>query len=132
MSNENYTLTNDGGVVRASDGAYIPADTGNRDWRDFLAWKDAGGTPAAAPVPAAPVPSCQLWQLQAVMTADQWTQVQAAIAAMNNPTLTAFFQHGTNMIPANSTTLLQLGEGLSLSADQVTALVEQASTVAIP
>lgn len=83
-------------------------------------------------VPVPPVPSCQLWQLQAVMTTDQWTAAQAAVAALNNPAVTAFFAHGTNVIPANSTTLLGLGEAIGLTADQVAALVVQAAAVAIP
>lgn len=108
----------------------IPTDPGNSDYRAVLA---SGVTIAPAPPPPAPLPpSCALWQLQAVMPAAQWTAVQAAIAALNNPVLAAFFAHGTNMIPANSTTLVSLGASLGLSADQVTALVTQAAAVAIP
>ena len=39
-----YQLT-PGGVLRTTDGANIPPDANNKDWRDFLAWKDAGGMP---------------------------------------------------------------------------------------
>jgi hypothetical protein len=87
-------------------------------------------TPAAAPV--APTPSCQLWQLEVVMTAAQWAAAQAAITALNNPAVSAFFAHGTNVIPASSTTLQSLGATIGLSADQVTALVTQAAAVSIP
>jgi predicted DsbA family dithiol-disulfide isomerase len=66
------------------------------------------------------------------MTAAQWSAAQSAIAALNNPVVSAFFAHGTNVIPANSTTLLALGIGMGLTADEVTALVAQASAVAIP
>lgn len=79
-----------------------------------------------------PVPACQLWQLQAVMTPTQWTAVQAAVTALGNAAISAFFAHGTNVIPANSTTLLSLGAAIGLSADQVTALVTQASVISIP
>ena len=82
--------------------------------------------------PPPPVPTCQLWQLQAVMTAAQWTAAQSAVAALNNPDVSAFFAHGTNVIPANSTTLLALGVAIGLSAEQITALVQQASAVSIP
>jgi len=37
-----YTL-NESGVTRG-DGASIPADEGNRDWREYLEWVDAGNT----------------------------------------------------------------------------------------
>ena len=30
-------------IVRFSDGAHIPKDEGNRDYREFLAWEADGG-----------------------------------------------------------------------------------------
>jgi hypothetical protein len=47
-----YKVMATGGVQR-SDGACIPPDSGNADWREYLAWRDAGGTPD----PADPPPS---------------------------------------------------------------------------
>lgn len=96
------------------------------------AWIAAGNEPTPYTPPPALPPTCQLWQLQAVMTAAQWTAVQNAIVALNNPAVSAFFAHGTNVIPANSTTLISLGAAIGLTADQVTALVQQASAVSIP
>lgn len=93
------------------------------------------GTALVAPIlptPPPPVPSCQLWQLQAVMTAAQWSAAQSAVDALNNPAVTAFFAHGTNVIPANSVTLLQLAETLGMTAEQISALVAQAALVSIP
>ena len=99
---------------------------------EIQAWLAAGNTPTPFTAPPAPVPTCQLWQLQAVMTAAQWTAAQSAVAALNNTAVSAFFAHGTNVIPANSTTLLALGEAIGLTADQITALVAQAAAVSIP
>jgi hypothetical protein len=49
-----YKLTNETTVIRLADGAYIPADPANTDYRNFLDWMKAGGTPQAAdPAPAA-------------------------------------------------------------------------------
>lgn len=128
---ETYILTASGAAIRGSDGACIPVDVRNRDYAAFQAWVTAGGvaTPYAAP---AIVYSCQLWQLQAVMTPTEWGQVQTAIAALGNPAISAFFAHGTNSIPSNSTTLLSLGEALGLTTDQIVALVQAASAVVIP
>ena len=39
-----YKLLAAGGVQRA-DGACIPEDEGNADWRDYLAWRADGGVP---------------------------------------------------------------------------------------
>jgi len=77
----------------------------------------------------APGPACYLWQLETVMTPAQWSATAAAVAALNNPSVTAFFKSGTNLIPANSTTLQALGQAIGLTPAQVTALVVQASTI---
>jgi len=128
-----YTLlTASEGVRRDTDGATIPADPGNLDWLAYQAWLIAGNTPTPAPAVAPPVSSCALWQLQAVMTPAQWVAVATAVATLNNAAVSAFFAHGTNVIPANSTTLLSLGATIGLTAAEVAALVASASAVAIP
>ena len=48
-----YKLLAAGGVQR-SDGACIPEDAGNADWRDYQAWLAAGGSPQPAEQPPAP------------------------------------------------------------------------------
>jgi len=127
-----YTLTAGSSVARDADGAMIPADPANADWQIYQVWLAAGNAPSPAPAPPTPVPACQLWQLQSVLSAAQWTAVQSAVAALNNAAVTAFFAHGTNVIPANSTTLLALAATIGLSPAQASALVAQASVVAIP
>ena len=99
---------------------------------EYVAWRSAGGVPLPAVTAPAPVPSCTLWQLQSVMTTAQWVQLQAAITALNNAAVVAFFAHGTSVIPANSTTLISLGATIDLTADQITALVAAAAAVSIP
>lgn len=131
------------GVTRDLDGASVPPDMRNVDWQAYQAWLAAGHAPNPAPVAAPPVATALLWQLEAIcngpppalgFTPPSWAQVQAAVAATNNPALTAFFNVGTNPIPANSTTLIALGAAVAapLSAAQVTALVAAAAAVSIP
>ena len=101
----------------------------------FSAKLGAWGLSSATPSPPGPppgVPSCMLWQLEAVLTPDQWSQIQTAVVAMSKPEVTAFMAHGSNFIPANSTTLIQLGAAIGLTPAEVTALVEKASGVVIP
>jgi hypothetical protein len=95
-------------------------------------WGLSSATPPPDQPPPGGVPSCMLWQLEAILTPEQWSQVQSAVAAMNNPAVTAFAAHGSNFIPANSTTLIQLGAAIGFTPDQVKALVEKASGVVIP
>jgi hypothetical protein len=50
----NYQLTAYGAVERLTDNAYIPPDPGNRDYREYLEWVEAGNEPEPAPVPPVP------------------------------------------------------------------------------
>ena len=58
---ETYALS-ETGVVRGSDGAHIPEDEGNADWRSFLAWQASGKTASPyQPPPSAPQPETVSW-----------------------------------------------------------------------
>jgi hypothetical protein len=52
-----YQLTTSASIIRLSDGATIPNDPGNRDYREYLEWLEAGNTPEPAPAPPPPPPS---------------------------------------------------------------------------
>jgi len=52
-----YQLTTGTSIIRLSDGATIPNDPGNRDYREYLEWLEAGNTPEPAPAPPPPPPS---------------------------------------------------------------------------
>jgi hypothetical protein len=52
-----YQLTTSTSIKRLSDGAFIPNDPGNRDYREYQAWLAAGNTPEPAPAPPPPPPS---------------------------------------------------------------------------
>jgi hypothetical protein len=58
-----YTLNNHGGIVRDSDGAFIPQDQGNSDYQAYLQWVSLGNT--AAPY-SSPAPTAE--QLQKLLT----------------------------------------------------------------
>ena len=50
-----YQLTTGNTILRLADNAFIPPDEGNTDYREYLAWVEAGNTPEPAPEPPAPV-----------------------------------------------------------------------------
>jgi hypothetical protein len=52
-----YQLTTSTSIIRLSDGATIPDDPGNRDYREYLEYLEAGNTPEPAPAPPEPQPS---------------------------------------------------------------------------
>ena len=52
-----YQLTTSTSIKRLSDGAFIPNDPGNRDYREYLDWLEAGNTPEPAPAPPPLPPS---------------------------------------------------------------------------
>ena len=144
-----YTLTsataapNAQPVIRAADSAYIPADAGNSDFQAYLSWLGGGNTPNPYVPPPAPPPTCLLWQLEATcnappsslgFTPPTWAAIGTVISALANPAVTAFFNVGTNPIPATSTTLLAIAARTSpaLTAAQVTTLVMAAAQISIP
>lgn len=50
-----YKLKNDKAIIRTTDNACIPKDQKNRDYKEYLAWLDAGNTPEPAdPEPVDP------------------------------------------------------------------------------
>jgi hypothetical protein len=51
-----YQLTSGDTILRLADNAFIPAAPGNRDYREYLEWLEAGNTPEPAPAPPAPGP----------------------------------------------------------------------------
>lgn len=46
-----YKLTNTTVIVRLSDGVFIPFDSENSDYAEFLKWKKAGNNPSPADPP---------------------------------------------------------------------------------
>lgn len=47
-----YHITANGGLVRDSDGAFIPNDPGNRDYAEFMSWQAEGNSAVPYQPPA--------------------------------------------------------------------------------
>jgi hypothetical protein len=74
-----YTMLQSG-VLRASDGAFIPSDPANTDWQMFQAWLSAGGVPDPYVAPPAPPQAVLPQHLMAQFTADDAAAIQSAIS----------------------------------------------------
>jgi len=58
-----YQLTTTDTILRIADNAFIPPDPDNTDYREYLAWVEAGNTPdpyVAPPTPPEPTPAEKL------------------------------------------------------------------------
>jgi len=86
-----YQLTTGTSIIRLSDGATIPNDPGNRDYREYLDWLDAGNTPEPAPAPPPPPPSyTAFWEGLLATDVYQAIRGQAAISLAMNTAATEF------------------------------------------
>lgn len=81
-----YRLTNDSGVIRLSDNAYIPSDPDNRDWAEYQARLSSGFTPEAAVIPEETIPVMVTMRQArlALLHAGLLDDVEAALLAMGD------------------------------------------------
>ena len=100
------------------------------------------GTVTIADPDNPPPPTCLLWQIEAIcnqppqalgFTPPTWANVTSVIASLNNPALTAFFNVGSNPIPATSVTLAAIAARCTpaINQAQLTAIVQAASQLSI-
>jgi hypothetical protein len=91
MSTIMYQLTTGDSILRLTDNAFIPADTGNRDYAEYLEWLDAGNTPEPAPPPPAPGPDyLAFWDALMVSTVYASIREQSFVSLPMNTLATEF------------------------------------------
>jgi hypothetical protein len=71
-----YQLTTGSTIKRLLDGAFIPADPANIDYRLYLEWANCGNTPAPAdPPPVVPEPTPEQKLAAAGLSLDELKQL---------------------------------------------------------
>jgi hypothetical protein len=118
------------GVRRDIDGACIPSDPDNADWREFLGWREAGNEPGEPPPAPAPVPAeVALWQARVALARRQLlAPANAAIGASGDAALQAAWEYG-NTISRGSPALAALAGALSLDEATIDALFVEAAAI---
>ncbi len=98
---ETYALTATTGIIRGSDGAHIPADPNNSDYRAFLAWQASGKVATPYVAPPAPVPSVVSRRQFFQAAAQEGIITQAeALALLATGVIPAELQMAINALPA--------------------------------
>jgi hypothetical protein len=79
-----YSISGFGGIIRTSDGASIPIDVQNSDYRDYLQWEADGGVadPYEPPPPPSVISVSDFWGR---FTGPEQTAIMTA--AVSNPAI---------------------------------------------
>jgi hypothetical protein len=86
-----YQLASSDSILRLSDNAFIPQAPGNRDYREYLDWLEAGNTPLPAPEPPAPGPDyLAFWDALMVSTVYASIREQSFVSLPMNTLATEF------------------------------------------
>ena len=89
-----YQLTNGNCILRISDGASIPKDTGNCDYIAYQNWLAAGNTPDPAPAPPNPLPALA----QAALTKSDVTVIRCYSAGVAVPSANQTYRNALRAI----------------------------------
>ncbi len=74
-----YQIHNENGDVQRSDGAVIPNNPANRDWRKYQAWVDRGNTPEPMAEPQELLPNPLIVEIENATTI---TEIKTVVKKM--------------------------------------------------
>lgn len=120
-----YKLTSYG-VLRKPDSACIPADPANSDWREFLAWRGAGGVPDAADPDPERVYSVSRLRLKLEL-ADRGLLANVETAVQAGGALPRIYWAEATNFESNHPLVAQIGAAIGLTGEQIKALFKAAA-----
>lgn len=93
-----YHLTQSGGVIRDSDGAYIPQDPQNTDWVLYLAWVALGHTTTVPQASPTALQASLVSVVQSIMDSKAhsygYDDLTTAVTYADEPSVPKFQQEG--------------------------------------
>jgi hypothetical protein len=116
------------GVVRLIDAAYIPEDTGNKDYREYLEWLDEGNTPLPADSAPEPEIQCSAYQIRVALNHfDLRGSVEELVTTSDLVVKDAWFYASTFI--RNHPFVSDMQSKLGLSDAEVDAIFQYAQSV---
>lgn len=128
-----YKLTNNGYILRTTDGAFVPVAEGNIDYKAYLAWVDAGNTADPVdPLPAIPIDSVTMRQARlALLSIGKLSSVDSIIASLPSPQkeMAEIEWNYSSRVERNNGLIPVLGPMLGLSNSEIDDLFSTAATL---
>lgn len=119
-------------IIRLDDGAFIPPDPANTDYRNYLEWVAAGNTAQPADVVSnVPLQVTMRQARLALLQSNLLSQVDTAIASLPSPQKEAAqieWEYSSDVIRTSSF-VNSLGTALNLTSDQIDQLFITAATL---